>query len=96
MDTKKIIQIVKDLDKKFNVERDVYLTFTQMSEEMGELAKEINRPRLRHTEIDRENLKGEFADIFLQFLTLAELMEIDLEEAVEDKTKILKERHNLN
>lgn len=95
MDLKEYTKIVKDLDEKFKVERDVHLTFVQMLEEIGELAKEINRPKLRHTEIDKENLKGEFADIFLQFLMLAELMGVDLEGAVEYKTKALKERHEL-
>lgn len=71
------------------------MTFIQLMEEAGELAKEINKPKLRNSEMDRENLKGEFADVFLQFLTLADLLGIDLDEAVDGKIEILKKRHNL-
>jgi len=59
------------------------------------LAKEINKPKLRNKEIDRENLKGEFADVLLQLAILAKMLDINFEEAVEGKIKIIKERHNL-
>ncbi len=95
MEVKKCKDIVFQIDKKYGIERDASLTFIQLMEEAGELAKEINKPKLRNSEMDRENLKGEFADVFLQFLTLADLLGIDLDEAVDGKIEILKKRHNL-
>jgi len=59
------------------------------------LAKEINKPKLRNEKIDRENLNGEFADVILQFFALAKILNVNVEEAVESRIKILKERHNL-
>jgi len=88
--------LVSEIDKKYGIKRDASLTFIQLLEEVGELAKEINKPNLRHSEIDRENLKGEFADVFLQLLTLAKLLEVNLPEALDDKIKILKKRHDLS
>jgi len=99
MDTKEFQKrcsnIVKDIDVKYNFERDLHISFAQFIEEVGELAKEINKPRLRNKEIDRENLKGEFADVLLQFAILADMLDIDFENAVETKVEILKERHGL-
>jgi len=85
---------VNGIDAKYNITRDPHFCFTQLIEEIGELAKEINKPKLRNKEIDRENLNGEFADVILQLLTLAEMLNVNIEEAVESKIKILKERHN--
>jgi len=88
-------KIVSDIDAKYNISRDSHFSFTQFIEEVGELAKEINKPKLRNKEIDKENLKGEFADVVLQLSALAKILDINLEEAVESKIKILKERHGL-
>lgn len=85
---------VNDIDAKYNITRDPHFCFTQLMEEIGELAKEINKPKLRNKEIDRENLNGEFADVMLQLLTFAEMLNVNIKEAVESKIKILKERHN--
>jgi len=70
-------------------------SFTQFIEEVGELAKEINKPKLRDKEIDRENLSGEFADVTLQLFTLAKMLDIDINRAIETKIEILKKRHGL-
>jgi len=84
--------VVKKIDKKFSIKRDAYLSFAQLMEEIGELANEINKPRLRNKPIDKENLDGEFADVILQISVLADLLKVDIEEAAEKKIKILKER----
>ena len=88
-------EVVSKIDAKYNIARDPHFSFAQFIEEVGELAKEINKPKLRNKEIDRENLNGEFADVILQLFILAEMLGIDVEEAVESKIKILKERHDL-
>ena len=92
---KKCSIIVSKIDRKYSVTRDTYLSFVQFMEEVGELAKEINKPKLRNKEIDKQNLKGEFADVFLQLIILAEIFNIDMEDSVEDKIKVLVERHEL-
>lgn len=88
-------EVVKKIDEKYNITRDPHFSFVQFMEEVGELAKEINKPKLRNKEIDRENLEGEFADVFLQFCILADMFDVDLEKSVELKNKVLKERHGL-
>ena len=65
---KKCAEIVNKIDKKFNVERTAQLSFTQMMEEIGELAKEINRKLLRKKDPEKEDLSSEFADVFYSLL----------------------------
>ncbi len=88
-------KFVNDIDAKYNIKRDPHFSFTQLMEEVGELAKEINKPKLRNKEIDYENLQGEFADVLLQLSVLARMLGVSFEEAAESKIKQIKERHNL-
>lgn len=92
---KKCAKIVSDIDSRYNIKRDPHFSFTQLMEEIGELAKEINLPKLRNRKIDKANLKAEFADVILQLSILCKLFDIDFEEAVESKIRTLKERHKL-
>jgi NTP pyrophosphatase (non-canonical NTP hydrolase) len=92
---RKAVDVVDVLDRKFSVDRDLQLNFTQLMEEIGELAKDVNLKRLRKREPDKENLEGEFADVFLQLAKLADMLGVDLEEAVERKTGVLRKRHGI-
>jgi NTP pyrophosphatase (non-canonical NTP hydrolase) len=89
------VDIVKNIDSKYNIDRNSQLSFSQLMEEIGELAKEINKPKLRGTQIDMANLNHEFADVMLQLAILADIHGVDIEQAILDKIKILNERHNL-
>jgi NTP pyrophosphatase (non-canonical NTP hydrolase) len=99
METKELqkiaVEIVDTLDKKFNIDRDLQLNFTQLIEEIGELAKDVNSKRLRNKDHDKENMEGEFADVLIQLAKLAHTLDIDLESAVQNKIEILKKRHGL-
>ena len=92
---KKAAGIVSVLDRKFKVRRDVQLCFTQLMEEIGELARDINLPRLRSKQPDAQSLEGEFADVLLQLSKLAEMHGIDMEKAVLGKIEALKKRHGV-
>lgn len=55
-------------------QRGLAKTFVWFSEEVGELARSVRNN-------DREHMKEEFADVFAWLCTLANLADIDLEEA---------------
>ena len=55
-------------------------TFLWLAEEFGELAKAVARGN------DRENLKEEFADVLAWLVTLANVENIDMEEAIQKFT----------
>ncbi len=89
------VKIVDDVDNKVGLDRDPQLNLSQLVEELGELAKEVNREKLRKKTPEKKDLEDEFADVFLQFAKLADFFDIDLEKAVLDKIEVLKERHGL-
>ncbi|MDD3190685.1 MAG: MazG nucleotide pyrophosphohydrolase domain-containing protein [Candidatus Pacebacteria bacterium] len=99
METKDLQQICTELtariDEKYEIDRDPQLAFAQLIEEIGELAVDINRPALRNQALDEESLKQDFADIFLLLSALANIYDIDIETAMQEKIEILKERHEL-
>ncbi len=63
-----------DKDRK----RGVFPTFTWFIEEVGELAEAILNK-------NQENLKEEIADVFAWLLSIANLLNIDVEEAFIEK-----------
>lgn len=58
--------------------RGLYATFTWFIEEVGELADSIIK-------MDRRSVEEEFADVLAWLLSLANLLEVDLEEAFKEK-----------
>ena len=68
-------QIVKDRYYKTDNERGIYHTALWFHEEVGEVSSAIARG-------DMDNVKEEFADVLMWLLTLANLMKIDIEDAV--------------
>lgn len=71
---------------------EIYLLF---SEESGELAKAIRKTtgfKGESTKNARENLEGEFADVFMYLMDLANYFDIDLETAYRKKIDINKNR----
>lgn len=88
-------EIVTKIDLKYKIERDAQLALSQFIEEIGELAKEVNRKKLRNETPEQENLADEFADVFLQFSKLADMHGIDLEKSVRRKIEKLREKSYL-
>lgn len=79
-------------DKSTHLE--TWLLFT---EEIGELAKAIRDTDQLYQEKEktniRENLEGEFADVLSYLLHLANIFEINLEQAFRDKEAINAQRN---
>jgi NTP pyrophosphatase (non-canonical NTP hydrolase) len=72
----------QDLIRRIYYERDhargLFTTFTWFVEEVGELARAI-------LEMDKPNMREEIADVFAWLLSVANLLNIDLEEAFKAK-----------
>ena len=100
MDVKELqrraVEIVDKIDEKAGLNRDAQLGVSQLIEELGELAKEANREKLRNQNPELEDLEDEFADVLLQLCKLADLFGVDFEKAVTNKISVLQKRHNLD
>lgn len=68
-------QLVHDRYFKTDSARGIHHTALWFHEEVGELSSAIARG-------DKENAKEEFADVLMWLMTLANLMEINMEEAI--------------
>ena len=87
--------IVNKIDEKLKVEHDNELILMHLTEEIGEIAREIINPKLRRVDKNGDNLSEEIADVILLTSKLANNNNINLEEAINNKIKKLKKRHNL-
>ncbi|UZE94096.1 MAG: hypothetical protein IB618_00775 [Candidatus Pacearchaeota archaeon] len=84
------------LYKKFNCDHNSTNTVLHLAEEVGEIAREINKPNIRKNEqIDMENLKEQIGDVLILVMRLAKIHDINLEKTVQNKIKKIKEIHNL-
>jgi len=68
-------KIVKDRYFKTDSDRGIYHTALWFHEEVGELSAAIASG-------DKQNAKEELADVLMWLLTLANLLEVDMEEAI--------------
>jgi NTP pyrophosphatase (non-canonical NTP hydrolase) len=75
MEISELQQIVSDRYFKTDNERGIFHTALWFHEEVGELSSAIASG-------DKQNAKEEFADVLMWLLTLANLMEVNMEEAV--------------
>jgi NTP pyrophosphatase (non-canonical NTP hydrolase) len=77
MEISALQKIIKERYYKTDSERGLYHTALWFHEEVGELSSAMASG-------DKQNAKEEFADVLMWLLTLANLMDIDMEEVVAD------------
>ncbi len=92
---KKAEEIISKIDSKLGFTHDNKNLILHLTEELGEISRQILNPELKRQEIDIENLKEEIADVMLLLSKLANNNQIDIEEAIENKIEKLKLRHDL-
>ncbi|MDP2924755.1 MAG: MazG nucleotide pyrophosphohydrolase domain-containing protein [Nanoarchaeota archaeon] len=83
---KKCANMVSIIDKKLAINHDDSLSVLHLSEELGEVAREILNPKLKRDNINIKNLEEELADIIFFISKIAENNKIDLEKAIIKKT----------
>jgi NTP pyrophosphatase (non-canonical NTP hydrolase) len=85
MELSTLQQLVRERYFETDSKRGIHHTALWFHEEVGELSSAIARN-------DKENAQEEFADVLMWLLTLANLMEVDMETAVsaylENKRKL--------
>jgi NTP pyrophosphatase (non-canonical NTP hydrolase) len=67
-------------------------SYIALTEEVGELANEILKLEIYEETKDKTLLEQELADVFVCVLELANIYQIDLEKALENKIETLKPR----
>jgi NTP pyrophosphatase (non-canonical NTP hydrolase) len=89
---KEAVGLIAKYDTENRIKHDSNLTLIHLIEEFGELARELYNDQSGRDTLDRKNLGGEIADIYLLLARLAKIYNISLEDAISGKIKELKER----
>jgi NTP pyrophosphatase (non-canonical NTP hydrolase) len=92
---KKADEIIEMGDKNFKCEHNLENTVFHFIEEVGELISELGKPKFRNQKIDEENLEKEIVDVLIFLMRIANLNNIDVEKAFNNKINELKQRWNL-
>ena len=93
---KKSEKLINDIDKKLGVIHNDELIILHLTEELGELSRQIINPKLKRGETDIKNLEEEIADVIIQISKLASNHNINIEDAIKTKIAKLKEKHKLD
>ncbi len=100
MDIKEIQQRIVDFAKKRAVAKKFELTpelsYIHLTEELGEIARQLSNKKIRPDLFDEQNLKEEIMDVILEALVLADTCKVDVDKELENKINALFKRHNFS
>jgi len=82
---KKVCRFQKERVMELGVELTPELVFFHLSEEIGEIARQLVNRNLSMREYEESNLKEEIAQTILDMLVLSQLFNIDLPDALNKK-----------
>ena len=85
MEIREFQQLIHDIYFQKDNQRGLQGTFLWFVEEVGELAEAIGNYKQHVRESDKDNIAQELADIFAWATSIANLLDIDLENAIKGK-----------
>jgi len=83
---------IDEIDKKRKADTSPETIFLHLTEEIGEIARQLVNPKLGRDQTDNENIKEEIVDSILLLFKLAKIYNIDLEFSINKKLNKLKSR----
>lgn len=80
-----------------DAEKETLFRAMKLTEEVGELNQEVlkyykHASKEKIEKFSRENMEGEFADVFITLVLLAQSLDVDIETALHNKLEIIKTR----
>ena len=93
---KKIAEFVRHRANRKNFEITPEFIFIHLTEELGEVARQLVNKQIRPELFDEDNLKEEIVDVILDALVLSEACNISINEEIEKKMKSLFDKHDFN
>jgi len=93
---KQLLEVIKKINNKCNVEHNPDSIFLHLCEEVGEVARELSKKQKNwREEFSRERLGDELADVISQALVIAKDNDIDIEETWKNKLEKVKKRFEI-
>lgn len=100
MDIKEIEQQIVDFAKKRTSAKKFDLTpelsYIHLTEEVGEVAKQLSNKKIRPDLFDENNLREEIVDVILEAIILANSCKVDLDKEISQKIDALFKRHSFS
>jgi len=72
------------------------LSYIHLTEEIGEIARQLSNKQIRPELFDEENLKEEVVDVILESLILAYICKVDLDKDIKEKLDKLFSKHDFS
>jgi len=92
----KIVDFANKRAKSKNFELTPELSYIHLTEEVGEVARQLSNKKIRPELFDEENLKEEITDVILEATILANLCKVDLDKEINKKIEELFKRYKFN
>ncbi|MDD5254351.1 MAG: MazG nucleotide pyrophosphohydrolase domain-containing protein [Candidatus Nanoarchaeia archaeon] len=90
-------RVFEEIPKKTNMTpQSKELLFIHLTEEVGELARQIVNEEHRKEKFDKVNLSEEFGDVFMILCVLASKYDLDLSKECEEKLVRIRKKFNLD
>ena len=90
---KRIMNFVQQRTKSKNYELTPEHSYIHLTEELGEVARQLSNKKMRPDLFDESNLKEEIVDVILEAIILANSCKVDLDEEIHNKIEKLFKRH---
>jgi len=90
--SKRVYLLQKQCVEELGVNLTAELVFFHLSEEIGEIARQLVNKNLPMREYEESNLKEEIAQAILDLLVLSEVFRVDLSEALNKKMEEMTKR----
>ncbi len=100
MDIKEIEQKIVELAKlrasakKYEITPE--LSYIHLTEELGEIARQLSNKKIRPELYDEHNLKEEIIDVLLETIILANVCKVDLDKEISQKMDKLFKKFGLS
>jgi NTP pyrophosphatase (non-canonical NTP hydrolase) len=89
---KRVLEFESKWAQQKNIEFTAELKALHLMEEVGEMSSQLFYKKTKPDRFDEENLKEEVIDVILVSLSLADELNINLQEEIQKKLDILKKR----
>ena len=93
--SKKVYEIFKRTASELGSELTPELMFMHISEEVGEIARQLVNKNLPMREYSEDNLREEIAQAILDMLALSEIIGMDLPKEIDQKLDSLSKRRDI-
>ncbi len=93
---KQIVEFAKKRASAKKFDLTLELSYIHLTEELGEVARQLSNKIIRPDLFDENNLREEIVDVIIEAIILANLCKVDLDKEISQKIDVLFKRHGFS